>query len=131
LAASLAAGPNASAAQDAPVVIHDEILPRPVDGDLGIGVLIDPVIHAVAVGQGLELAVAAHLAEHAVMIPLGEKHLEDELSFLDDFGRFCFDLHALCHGERQAGCGSAAFNPTKQMRQAPRRNSQVVAELGM
>ena len=82
----LPAGPDAATAKDASVVVHDEIFPCPIDRDLGIGVLVGPLVHAVTVGQGLEFTIAAHLAEHAVVVPFGKEHLKDEFSLLNHLG---------------------------------------------
>ena len=90
----LAACPDAATAEDAAVVVHDEILSRSIDRDLGIRVLVDPMVHAITVGECLELTVAAHLTEHAVMVPLGKEHLKDEFSLLNHLGRFGLHLHS-------------------------------------
>ena len=79
----LAACPDTAAAKDASVVVHDEIFSRSIDRDLGVWVLVGPLVHAVTIGEGLEFTIAAHLTEHAVMVPFGKEHLKDELSLLN------------------------------------------------
>jgi hypothetical protein len=90
---------NTPAAEDATIVIHDEIFPRSIHGEFWVRILIEPVIQTVPIGKGLKLAISTHFTEHAVVVSLREEHLENEFPLLHDLGRFGLDFHSLGNGK--------------------------------
>ena len=73
---------------------------------------------AEAVGQGLQLAVAALLAEHAEVVALDEQHLDQAAAQILELLGLVLHDHALGDGLVQAACGRP-LTSTVQTRQLP------------
>ena len=80
LAVQLPRGADAAGAQDAAVAVDEDVRVRGVDLALREQVRVLRRGDAEPVGQGLQLAVAALLAEHAEVVALDEQHLDDVLA---------------------------------------------------
>ena len=109
LPVQVARGPDAAGAEDAAVAVDEDV------GMAGVDVAVRELVRvargqdAEAVGQGLQLAVAALLAEHAVVVPLHEQHLDEAAAVLLEGLGLVVHHHALGRG-RGAGRLRAAVD---------------------
>jgi hypothetical protein len=109
---------HAPLAQDAAVPLDHQLLGAGLDVALGPAELEARREHPEAVGERLQLAVAALLAGGAEVVPLDEDRLDELLAHLLELGRVVLDLGPL----GTAALHAAAYRPstfTVQMRHAP------------
>ena len=99
----LVAGANAAAAADALLHVPQDEGIALIGGEQVAFADKRRLLDSVLVDQILELAMAAHLAGHAVVGVVGEKQLQDELAGGAHLGRIGLDLHPLGDGEGAGG----------------------------
>ena len=99
IAHQVAADANATAAEDAAVMVHHKVLARGVDGQLGKGAVIAPMVDPRVIGQILQLATTAHLAEHAKVVALRKEQLQHKATGVQHLLRIGMYHHAIGHGK--------------------------------
>ena len=121
---------DAPLAEDAAVVVLEDLRMPRLHAALGKGVRKPRSRHAVAVSQGLQLAAAALFAGRAEVVALREKDLHDRGAEILQLGRDRLDFHVSEH-PRRARRGEPPVDPHRaDPAGAFRRDPGVVAQGG-
>ena len=129
LAVHLGGGAHAQLAQDAAVVVEQDVRVRAIQRAVRIEFIEARRHHLQFVGGSLELAVAAGLAGRAEVVALDEQHLHQRAAQAVQFLAIAFHFQSRLGRHGAGGHGAAADFDGAQLATAVRLEFRVVAQV--